>query len=735
MNSDRRLPDRESRRSSPRYSRTAQVSPGGVSLQLKGGVACVLTGSMLDCQHVINMEIVFVAKNLASLGDLLPDTDLRCRVKGCNNLWSLEGEQILDALAAPKGQLPERMCSSCFETFKSLQDQEVQCAKPGCDKTWIWTRFQQLEAHARGFSTPPKRLCGDCEKAKEKIEAREMPCRIKGCDHTWTWSAERQMTWNKDRPPQRLCDRCYSRMRELKDRQVECRMRGCHNTWDWSAYRQVQHEMGGKSLEKPPRRLCGKCFAKLNTLEDQEITCKVPQCNRRWTYNRFAQLENLLKNGAIDPPPERMCNPCFEFYKRTRERQRHCCIRGCHNTWVYTREDQLKNWLAGHGKPVGRMCEECREKLREYQPRPVSCAVPGCEGTWIYQPEDQLRDARLKRVEPAPKRCKDCEEFLSKHNAETLACRSCGKAIIWSAYEQLLVKHGDFEKPSLCPECAGKELTPHTETKTVPEEHHLVVRMPAGGKWGSDPAIAKWPVHLNHDILGKAEQADIRIVAFGDEMTCGNNAHNDSWPFLLEQKLNAELADQGLTVAVIDAGIAGTTSEQGLVRLPRDVWPFKPHLTLLSFTCSDAWISPSQRGDKWHERLPLDKAEKSTAELFHKLTQNTRAVIYWTPPPIFPLELAQPGNNNNHSKSWAEAQQFRRNTIQSTTIRLCHKNNIPVLDLQARFEVNGARSARKWMRDWYLPNNSGNRNIARWIADYLLADQDIMALTDLRLRQ
>ncbi|MFO7821144.1 MAG: SGNH/GDSL hydrolase family protein [Lentisphaeria bacterium] len=657
-------------------------------------------------------------KNFVSLGDLLPDTDMRCRVKGCKNLWSLQGDEILAALATPAGKLPDRMCSTCFETFKTLKDQEAECAAPDCKNTWTWNRFQQLEAHARGFKSPPKHLCPECTQKKQTIEPREVPCRMKNCTNTWTWSPEKQITWDKESPPQRLCDECYHELQKLKDQEIECRMRGCKRTWTWSRFKQLECSKAGENPAKPPRRLCEDCFAKLQQLEDREITCRIPQCQRTWTYNRFAQLEESLKHGSDGTTPERFCEPCFNFYKKTRERHPRCRIRGCSHTWIYTRDQQLKDWLAGINETPRKLCKSCAAEIKKYPPKEINCSVPGCEGQATCKPEEQLRNAKLRSRHQTQHRCEACEAFLASHKPQILNCRSCGAEIKWSAYEQLLVDRGNFQKPTFCPDCASKELRPDTGPDKPPEEHHFVIRMPQGGKWSADPAIAQWPPHLNHETIDKVREADLRIVALGDDTTCSAENPNQGWPAVLEDNLNRKLADEGLSAVVINAGIPKTTSAQAVKRLPRDVRPFAPHLVLLSFICADSWLKSRHNDDGWHPRLPLEKAETATRNLMRELRKNDTQAIYWTPPPIFPRELAENGDKNR-PRGWAEAQQAQRNNVQSQTVRICHEMNIPILDLNARFEVNGTRSARKWMQDWYRPNATGVRNMANWIADYL----------------
>ena len=319
-------------------------------------------------------------------------------------------------------------------------------------------------------------------------------------------------------------------------------------------------------------------------------------------------------------------------------------------------------------------------------------------------------------------RCNGCETFLAQHDPQTLNCRDCGTEIKWSAYEQLLVQRGKFKKPEVCPDCAEKEFSARRDNEPVTEDHHHVVRIPAGGKWGSDRKIAQWPPHLDHEVVEKAEAADIRIVALGDDATYSAADRTESWPFLLEEKLNSHLMDHGKTAVVVNAGMPETTSAQALKRLPRDVWPFAPHLVLTSLICGDSRLPLADARRDWQNAANAEHSSKEMEQLLRTLKKGDTEVVFWTPNPIFPQELIREGAENG-SRAWAEAQQSRRNQIQSHAIHVCHTLDIPVLDLHARFEVNGARSARKWMTDWQHHNAAGARNIATWMADYILSNR------------
>lgn len=676
-------------------------------------------------QHVIFLTsacsngTLMVSRPLAKLGDVFPDTDLTCRVRGCPNTWNFGRRTPGACETAPDGTpRPDRLCDECWERFKRLEDREVPCSTPGCNGTWTWTRLEQLEAQRRGHRTPPKGFCEECRRRMQALEDRQAPCRMRGCNNTWTWTRRQQMLHPGEAPPQRLCDECYRRLQTLHDREVPCSIPGCTGKWVWDRYQQLEHLLQGRSLNAPPRGLCKECRELLGSLEDREEPCRVPECSRTWTFTRYMQLVHIRRNGPDAPPPQRFCRECYSFLKRVDDMQVRCRFRGCTNTWTWTRAAQLHAWLCGRSAPPRRLCEECRRRVRETPPKEMPCAVPGCSGVWTWSPEDQVQAQLLKRKNAPQKRCAECEQFLTEHSTVELKCAHCGAVIHWTPYEQLLVKLGQFRKPNMCAECAAQVLVIDKAASKPLLDHtgRVVVRMPAAGPWQKHDAVRKWPPHLTHETIAKVEAADLRIVCFGDDITWCCEDADRAWPALLEKEL--QKANDGVQVAVVNAGMPGSTTELGLLRFGRDVAPFQPHLVIFSFTFADAVVLADRRNGRWLEVVPDERVLESTSRLCRRLARMRGRALFWTTNPVLPALRADIADEDVR-RSWAAAQEARKRSVLAEQLRVCRENGIPVLDLRTRFEVNGTESARRWMRDWRLPNEDGAENIAAWMSAYL----------------
>jgi len=659
-----------------------------------------------------------LARTLGSLGDFFPDKDIRCRIRGCNSLWRFSGEDALHNVAEGKSSRPERMCDTCFAKFRQMSDQQVLCSRPGCENTWTWNRFQQLEAGTRGSKVPPNGLCQACRSEVDKTADKEIQCRIRGCTKTWTWGAREQLLSEDPNPQRRLCGTCFSQLKQLQDRQVECRTKGCSKTWAWNRYQQLEYIASGKELAFPPKRMCQDCYDLYNSLENRELPCKIRECNRTWTYSVHQQLEQRVAAGEDaeeHDPPSRMCRECYHFFLQSVDRQVICRNRGCEKTWTYARSMQLYDWLKKRRTPPVLMCTDCRQRLKELQDREMPCMVSGCTRSWLYEASDQLKNELLHKGDPSPRRCKECEAFLVSHPPLVLACEHCSAEMRWSSYEQLLCEQGTFVKPSKCPDCAKQDLALGTPGKPKKRKHHHVVKIPATGKWHEDNRIHDWPPHMTYESIERMEKADVRVVVIGDDLTFSDEQTAAAWPARLEVKLNDGLPRKKVA-AVVNAGIAKSTAYQGALRFARDVRPFDPQIVIFSFAFADALIRGIKGEGQPRYNIEPAAAEEGLRLFLRELKSIGGKPLYWTANPVFPEDIGEV----DARADWLRSQRVSTDHILRSYRQACKQEDIPILDLRSRFEVNGTRSARKWMTNWYLHNDVGANNIATWSAAHLL---------------
>ncbi len=667
-----------------------------------------------------------MGRSLGTLGDLFPaDRNIQCCVRGCKSLVNFPGGDTIAPEAAADPDRPKDMCNACYAAYRETAERQVSCSAPGCSGTWTWPRMAQIEARAAGHREPPARLCEDCLAKRKQLQDRQVPCRLKGCKNTFTWTKEEQWQDGSEKPPVRFCNDCFAKLRQLQDRELPCRIPGCKSTWVWPRFQQLEHLASGRPLDPPPRRMCRDCAEKTQVLNDVELPCRVKNCKGTWTFTKFLQLETLLGRGPEEPVQPRMCPECFKQFNAIQDQKVPCRHRGCTHTWTYNRQMQLQDRAAGRTQPPARLCPACAEKIKQTPDLQVPCSVPGCKGSWTYAAADQVRDASAgKREPPKDRRCPACEKFLSETLPKPIACAKCGGAYELTAYEQLLQKTGSFAETTRCAACAEQELALNRPSEPpIQRQGRHVVRMPAaGGAWSREAAIAHWPPHVTHDTIAATEAADIRIVVLGDDLAWGAANPSDAWPALLEQKLNQMLEGRAKAV-VVNAGIPKTNSHQGAVRIPRDVAPFAPHLVVFSFAYGDACIEFNPDTDQARRLVPAEAAQNGMAELVNALKRVKTRLLYWTPNPVLPHDTLAPQEHDTPRVAWANDQEAAYNQAQAHASHLAQKAGIPLLDLRTRFEINGKKSARKWMADWLNPNAEGTHNIANWMAETILREK------------
>jgi lysophospholipase L1-like esterase len=90
-------------------------------------------------------------------------------------------------------------------------------------------------------------------------------------------------------------------------------------------------------------------------------------------------------------------------------------------------------------------------------------------------------------------------------------------------------------------------------------------------------------------LAGQAAESSSRpyvIVVFGDSLTAGTSVAGESrWASLLEKGLRRKHPD--LRPTVINAGVGGNTSREGLARMEKDVLSQHPDLVIVEFGSND----------------------------------------------------------------------------------------------------------------------------------------------------
>jgi lysophospholipase L1-like esterase len=661
------------------------------------------------------------------LGDFFPERQLNCEVLGCNNLCMEKGAESIEISGLPK--LPEHLCEDCAKRFNELKPIDLPCSTPGCTKTWSCDILRLREMELKKQDVDQARgICDDCRKKLAAFKDVQAPCKLSECKNTWTWGAKDQFLANASEPPQRYCKACESELHKLRDRQIQCQYQGCENTWTWSALEQLRYKRLGKNIAVPPRQACMDCIDAMAKMQDVQVKCRVRTCSRTWTFTVEAQLQYKLIHGDDSPPPTKMCDECYAFYKTAEDRLLRCQTRGCHGRWLYSKKRQLEDFAAGTQEEPRNFCKRCRREMDRLDDMQIECCIPGCANTVNYTKREQFLNHNRnggKRRKPE-KRCTECEAFLAATATKKLACEECGCEMAWSSYEQLLHQKSSFAKPRLCPDCNLKRMAPAasaTEKNMVSKPEVFRVSIPAKGAWLRDKAIADWPTGITHNKIEKLQSAHTRLVIVANDCLSKNHTETDNadWPALLDDAVTAAIArDEGLIVAAVNAGILDTTSRQIITRFQRDIAPFQPQAVVFTFALADAFVPfrHDYGNDSFKPKLSQDESEQAAQELCRLCEKIDAHPVLLIPNPIFPEWKSEKSNAPSDGlRQWALKQDAEfRQRVAALNHAFRAAGNATILDFRPRFEVNGVRSARKWMNDWQTPNATGHQNIANWLA-------------------
>jgi acyl-CoA thioesterase I len=174
------------------------------------------------------------------------------------------------------------------------------------------------------------------------------------------------------------------------------------------------------------------------------------------------------------------------------------------------------------------------------------------------------------------------------------------------------------------------------------------------------------------------------IVAFGDSLTAGYGTDaGNSYPDFLEQDLNAK----GFHYRVVNAGISGNTTKDGLDRLD-DVLALKPALVIVAFGGNDGL-----RG------LPIDSTRKNLDQMVSTLQHAGTKIVLGgiTLPPNYGADYIR---------------QF--NEIYASLAKQYHVPLLPFL-LQDVYGTVGSMQA-----DGIHATAQGNRQVARNLSPLLI---------------
>jgi len=119
------------------------------------------------------------------------------------------------------------------------------------------------------------------------------------------------------------------------------------------------------------------------------------------------------------------------------------------------------------------------------------------------------------------------------------------------------------------------------------------------------------------------------IVCFGTSITRGAPyvPEQDTYPAVLERRLNRKLRPEGIAVTVINSGVLGENTVEGLARIDGDVLAHRPDLAIVEFACNDVRYEPEKR-------VELADFRANLGQMVERIHEVCSEIIICTPTPI-----------------------------------------------------------------------------------------------------
>lgn len=197
----------------------------------------------------------------------------------------------------------------------------------------------------------------------------------------------------------------------------------------------------------------------------------------------------------------------------------------------------------------------------------------------------------------------------------------------------------------------------------------------------------------------------VRVVCLGDSVTKavrpGVEPHQTFCALLQKELSSAEQA-----VEVVNSGVGGNTTADGLSRFDRDVLAHEPQGVVLMFGLNDSWIDAGKSAS----RLTVEQYRDNLKQMIDRLKSRGVQVVLMTPNPAI-APMYEPERNRT-LKPYVEAVR-----------RLAREEQLELVDVYARFGELGLEGAdlNSLFTDAMHPNPAGQQLIADLLAPKLRA--------------
>ena len=204
----------------------------------------------------------------------------------------------------------------------------------------------------------------------------------------------------------------------------------------------------------------------------------------------------------------------------------------------------------------------------------------------------------------------------------------------------------------------------------------------------------------------------IKIVAFGDSITLASRQPDGKkWSDIVEMELRQRKNDYAFSV--VNSGVGGNTSREGLERIDSDVIAHDPNYVLVEFGGNDA--TPVQS-----RHVSLEEYKENLKKIRNTIVEHTNAsVIMLTFPPVIDEWHSQKNEKifldfGGQDKFIEQYRQLTRSFAADNDILLID------IDLALRRACDKDGNEKIILSDGVHLTEAGNRIVAKTVVDHLL---------------
>jgi acyl-CoA thioesterase-1 len=196
-----------------------------------------------------------------------------------------------------------------------------------------------------------------------------------------------------------------------------------------------------------------------------------------------------------------------------------------------------------------------------------------------------------------------------------------------------------------------------------------------------------------------ADAGTVRIVCLGDSVTKAVREGvrpEETFCAVLEHQLKAS----GQDATVVNAGIGGHTTKDGLQRFDKDVLAQHPDYVVIMFGLNDSWIDAG----KTASRLSVDEYRANLETMLARLKERGIKAVLMTPNPA--LQPTYGTDRNATLKPFVEAVRT-----------LAAERGLPLVDVYRNFAELALEGpdVNSLFTDAMHPNPAGQKLIAHWL--------------------